>query len=62
MDDDAATKKACIIAIVVQIILAGMSVISKAAFDAGMSTFVFVFYRQAAGSILMLPLALFLQR
>jgi hypothetical protein len=39
-----------------------MSVISKAAFDPGMSTFVFVFYRQAAGSILMLPLALFLQR
>ncbi|KAF8653476.1 hypothetical protein HU200_062222 [Digitaria exilis] len=32
-----------------------MSVISKAAFDAGMSTFVFVFYRQAAGSILIIP-------
>ncbi|XP_066397227.1 WAT1-related protein At5g64700-like isoform X1 [Miscanthus floridulus] len=60
--DDAATKKAYIIAIVVQIILAGMSVISKAAFDAGLSTFIFVFYRQAAGSILMLPLALILQR
>jgi hypothetical protein len=59
---DASTKKACAIAIAVQVILTGMSVISKAAFNAGMSTFVFVFYRQAAGSILMLPLALFLQR
>ncbi|CAL5080696.1 unnamed protein product [Urochloa decumbens] len=59
---DAASKKAYIIAIMVQVILTGMSVITKAAFDAGMSTFVFVFYRQAAGSVLMLPLALILQR
>ncbi|CAN6181837.1 unnamed protein product [Urochloa humidicola] len=59
---DAANKKAYITAIMVQVILTGMSVMSKAAFDAGMSTFVFVFYRQAAGSILMLPLALLLQR
>nr|TKW32482.1 hypothetical protein SEVIR_2G171100v2 [Setaria viridis]TKW32485.1 hypothetical protein SEVIR_2G171100v2 [Setaria viridis] len=59
---DAASKKAYVIAITVQVILTGMAVISKAAFNAGMSTFVFVFYRQAAGSILMLPLALFLQR
>ncbi|CAL5065101.1 unnamed protein product [Urochloa decumbens] len=59
---DAASKKAYIIAIVVQVILTGMSVITKAAFDAGMSTFVFVFYRQAAGSVLMLPLALILER
>nr|CAB3456735.1 unnamed protein product [Digitaria exilis] len=59
---DAATKKAYVTAILVQVILTGMSVISKAAFDAGMSTFIFVFYRQASGSILMLPLALFLQR
>ncbi|OEL32447.1 hypothetical protein BAE44_0006533, partial [Dichanthelium oligosanthes] len=42
--------------------LTGLSVVSKAAFDAGMSTFVFVFYRQAVGAILMLPLALVLQR
>jgi hypothetical protein len=39
-----------------------MSVMSKAAINSGMSTFIFVFYRQAAGSILMLPLALLLQR
>ncbi|CAN6195458.1 unnamed protein product [Urochloa humidicola] len=58
----AASKKAYITAIMVQVILTGMSVMSKAAFDSGMSTFVFVFYRQAAGSILMLPLALLLQR
>ncbi|RLM87523.1 WAT1-related protein [Panicum miliaceum] len=59
---DAASKKAYIIAIVVQVILTGMSVMSKAAINSGMSTFIFVFYRQAAGSILMLPLALLLQR
>ncbi|KAL6854566.1 hypothetical protein ACP4OV_019128 [Aristida adscensionis] len=57
-----AAGKAYILAIVVQLIYTGMSVISKAAFDAGMSTFVFVFYRQAAGSSLMLPLALLLRR
>ncbi|TVU11195.1 hypothetical protein EJB05_44765, partial [Eragrostis curvula] len=50
------------IAIVVQLIITGMSVVSKAAFNEGMSTFVFVFYRQAAGSVIMLPLALLLHR
>ncbi|TVU11196.1 hypothetical protein EJB05_44767 [Eragrostis curvula] len=59
---DSSTKKASVIAIVVQLILTGMSVVSKAAFNEGMSTFVFVFYRQAAGSVLMLPLALLLHR
>ncbi|KAF8721880.1 hypothetical protein HU200_022824 [Digitaria exilis] len=38
-----------------------MFVISKAVFNQGMNTYVFIFYRQAAGSLLLLPLAL-LQR
>ncbi|RCV41776.1 hypothetical protein SETIT_9G162200v2 [Setaria italica] len=38
-----------------------MFVISKAAFNQGMNTYVFIFYRQAAGSLLLLPIAL-LQR
>ncbi|TVU11200.1 hypothetical protein EJB05_44771 [Eragrostis curvula] len=59
---DATSKKASLVAIAVQVILTGMSVVSKAAFNEGMSTFVFVFYRQAAGSVLMLPLALLLHR
>nr|CAB3494570.1 unnamed protein product [Digitaria exilis] len=36
-------------------------VISKAAFDHGMNTFVFIFYRQAAASLLLVPIALLLE-
>jgi hypothetical protein len=42
------SKTASIVAIAVQLILTGMLVVSKAAFNQGMNTFVFVFYRQAA--------------
>ncbi|RCV37649.1 hypothetical protein SETIT_8G080600v2 [Setaria italica] len=55
-------KKPYVIAIIVQVIYAGMFVISKAAFDQGMNTFVFIFYRQAAASLLLLPVAVFLER
>ncbi|CAL4934833.1 unnamed protein product [Urochloa decumbens] len=48
-------------AIAIQLIYTGMFVISKAAFNQGMNTYVFIFYRQAAGSLLLLPIAL-LQR
>ncbi|RCV37645.1 hypothetical protein SETIT_8G080200v2 [Setaria italica] len=47
-------KKPYVIAIIVQVIYTGMSVISKAAFDKGMNTFVFIFYRQVASSLLLL--------
>ncbi|CAN6358215.1 unnamed protein product [Urochloa humidicola] len=50
------------VAIIIQLIYTGMFVVSKAAFDHGMSSYVFVFYRQAAGSVLLLPLALLLNR
>jgi drug/metabolite transporter (DMT)-like permease len=56
MDDG--SKKAYAVAISVQLVYTGMFVISKAAFDHGINTFVFMFYRQAAGSLLLLPLAL----
>ncbi|CAN6162426.1 unnamed protein product [Urochloa humidicola] len=59
---DATSKKAYLIAIVVQLIYTGLSVLSKAAFNDGMSIFVFNFYRQATGSVLLLPLALLFQR
>ncbi|XP_040375883.1 WAT1-related protein At5g64700-like [Oryza brachyantha] len=55
-------KKPYVIAIAIQVIFTGMFVISKAAFDHGMNTFVFVFYRQAAASALLLPLAIVLER
>ncbi|KAL6868137.1 hypothetical protein ACP4OV_014982 [Aristida adscensionis] len=56
------TKKPYVIALIIQLIYTGMFIISKAAFDQGMNTFVFIFYRQAASSLLLLPIALFLER
>ncbi|TVU25136.1 hypothetical protein EJB05_27617, partial [Eragrostis curvula] len=55
-------KKPYVIAIVVQMIYAGLLVVSKAAFNHGMNTFVFTFYRQAASSLLLLPIAILLER
>ncbi|TVU18392.1 hypothetical protein EJB05_34487, partial [Eragrostis curvula] len=56
------SKKAYVVAVTIQLIYTGMFVISKAAFDNGINTFVFIFYRQAVGSLLLLPLALLLHR
>ncbi|KAJ1261082.1 hypothetical protein BS78_09G001100 [Paspalum vaginatum] len=55
-------SKAYLIAIIVQLIYTGMFVFSKAAFDHGINTYVFIFYRQAAASILLLPIALVAER
>ncbi|KAL6644269.1 hypothetical protein ACP70R_015877 [Stipagrostis hirtigluma subsp. patula] len=54
-------KMPYMLAMIVVVIYTGMFVISKAAFNKGMNSFVFVFYRQAAASILMLPIALLLE-
>lgn len=43
----------------VQSIYAGMFLLSKVAFDLGMNTFVFVFYRQAAATLFLAPIAFF---
>jgi drug/metabolite transporter (DMT)-like permease len=56
------TKIPYILAIAIVVIYTGMFVISKAAFDHGMNTFVFIFYRQAAALALLLPIALLLER
>ncbi|GJN25665.1 hypothetical protein PR202_gb13523 [Eleusine coracana subsp. coracana] len=53
--------KPYVIAIIIQMIYAGLVVVSKAAFNKGMNTFVFIFYRQAASSLLMLPVAFLLE-
>ncbi|KAL6877609.1 hypothetical protein ACP4OV_012824 [Aristida adscensionis] len=55
-------KKPYLLVIIIVVLYTAMYVISKAAFDHGMNTFVFIFYRQAAASLLLLPVALFLER
>lgn len=54
-------KKPYLAVILVQAIYAGMFLVSKAAFNGGMNNFVFVFYRQAAATLFLVPLALFLE-
>ena len=55
-------KKPYVIAVIIQLIYTGMFVVSKAAFNRGMNTYVFIFYRQAAASLLLLPLAILFER
>lgn len=55
-------KKPYVIAVVIQLIYTGMFVVSKAAFDRGMNTFVFIFYRMVAASLLLVPIAIALER
>ncbi|KAM0834545.1 hypothetical protein ACQ4PT_063536 [Festuca glaucescens] len=55
-------KMPYVIAVIIQVIYTGMFIVSKAAFNQGMNTYVFIFYRQAAASLLLLPLAILLER
>uniref|UniRef100_A0A0D9Y513 WAT1-related protein n=1 Tax=Oryza glumipatula TaxID=40148 RepID=A0A0D9Y513_9ORYZ len=55
-------KKPYFIAIIIQVIYTGLFVVTKAAFNHGTNTFIFIFYRQAAASLLLLPLAIILER
>ncbi|CAN6344964.1 unnamed protein product [Urochloa humidicola] len=55
-------KKPYVIAVIIQLIYTGMFVVSKAAFDQGMNTYVFIFYRMVAASLLLLPIAIVLER
>ncbi|CAI0555211.1 unnamed protein product [Linum tenue] len=54
-------KKAYGAVVLIQLIYAGMFLLSKAAFDGGFKTSIFVFYRQALAAALVVPLALFLE-
>lgn len=58
MDD----KKPYFVILLIQLIYTGLYVISKAALDEGLSTYVFIFYRQAAATILLAPLAIVFER
>ncbi|XP_028547941.1 WAT1-related protein At5g64700-like isoform X2 [Dendrobium catenatum] len=48
--------------IFVQFLLAVMNMLTKTAFNRGMSTFVFVFYRQVVASVFLTPLAIIFTR
>ncbi|CAN6326384.1 unnamed protein product [Urochloa humidicola] len=48
--------------VAIQVIYAATIVISKASFDQGLSIYVFILYRQAAASLLLLPVAIVLER
>ncbi|CAL5097388.1 unnamed protein product [Urochloa decumbens] len=55
-------KKAYAVAMVIQVIMASTVILSKAAFDRGLSPFVYIFYRLAAASLFLTPLAILLER
>jgi len=50
-----------LVVILIQAIYAAMFLLSKAAFDHGMNNFIFVFYRQAAATIFLIPFAFFFE-
>uniref|UniRef100_A0A8I6WM02 WAT1-related protein n=1 Tax=Hordeum vulgare subsp. vulgare TaxID=112509 RepID=A0A8I6WM02_HORVV len=51
-------KKSYVVAVAIQALYAGLFIISKAAFDSGINTYVFIFYRLTAATALLLPTAL----
>ncbi|CAH2040936.1 unnamed protein product, partial [Thlaspi arvense] len=55
-------KKPYVAAILQQSIYASICILDKAAFNDGISIFVFIFYRQAIGTMLLLPFAIILER
>ncbi|XP_010444416.1 PREDICTED: WAT1-related protein At5g64700-like [Camelina sativa] len=59
---DMESKKPYMMVTIIQVIYTIMFLISKAVFNGGMNTFVFVFYRQAFATIFLAPLAFFFER
>ncbi|XP_022847364.1 WAT1-related protein At5g64700-like [Olea europaea var. sylvestris] len=55
-------NKPFLVVLIIQSIYAGYFLLSKVAFDVGMNTYVFVFYRQAAATVFLAPTAMFFQR
>lgn len=55
-------KKLLLAVLAIQLVYAGYFLLTKLAFDVGMNTFVFVFYRQAAATLFLLPIAFSLER
>ena len=52
-------KKPYLVAFLYQFISASMFILSKAALNEGMNSFVFMFYRQLAGSIVLIAVMIF---
>ncbi|GFP94518.1 wat1-related protein at5g64700 [Phtheirospermum japonicum] len=55
-------KKPFLVVVAIQFTYALYFLLTKLAFDVGMNTFVFVFYRQAAATLFLLPIAIFFER
>ncbi|KAG2615851.1 WAT1-related protein At5g64700-like [Panicum virgatum] len=55
-------KKAYAVAVAIQVILASTVLLSKAAFDGGLSLFVYIFYRLVAASLFLTPFAILERR
>ncbi|XP_008811231.2 WAT1-related protein At5g64700-like isoform X1 [Phoenix dactylifera] len=54
--------KVYLVAVLISLIRVGMQILTKAAFNTGMSTTVFVFYRQASAALFLTPIAFVLER
>ncbi|KAG9147915.1 hypothetical protein Leryth_003510 [Lithospermum erythrorhizon] len=48
-----------LVVILIRLIYCGMYLLTKISFNVGMSTFIFVFYRQLTASIFLAPIAIF---
>lgn len=55
-------KKPYLAVLLIQMIYAGYFLLTKLAFDVGMNTCVFVFYRQAAATLFLVPVTIILER
>ncbi|KAK9097220.1 hypothetical protein Sjap_022717 [Stephania japonica] len=55
-------KKPYFVIVLIQTIYAGMFILSKAALNFGMNSFVFVFYRQAIATVFLIPFSLIFER
>ncbi|XP_039158227.1 WAT1-related protein At5g64700-like [Eucalyptus grandis] len=55
-------KNPYVFVVLIQILQAGMTLLAKAALNGGMSSFVFNFYRQLAGTVFLLLLSAIFQR
>lgn len=54
--------KLYLVVLLIRVIYTGMQIIIKAAFDGGMNTAVFVFYRQLIATLILVPVALVVER
>ncbi|KAF3326250.1 WAT1-related protein [Carex littledalei] len=58
----ASSTRVYLVVLLIMTLYAGAQILGKAAFNCGMDTFVFTFYRTAFGSLLLIPIALLLER